>query len=92
MVAKPKFGSNAGNNMPVIKILYGSKIYSAAFRFFLAKTMDTMGCRPTYADPDLWLQPSVKPDGFNYYEYIFCYVDDVLCISHNPRKLMKSIQ
>ena len=34
----------------------------------------------------------MKLDGFKYYEYILCYVDDVLCISHNPRKTMKMIQ
>ena len=34
----------------------------------------------------------MKPDGFEYYEYIFCYVEDVLCISHNPQKLMNRIQ
>ena len=34
----------------------------------------------------------MKPDSFEYYEYILCYVDDVLCISQNLRKLMKRIQ
>ena len=33
----------------------------------------------------------MKPDGFKYYEYILCCVDDVLYISHNPQKLMKRI-
>ena len=51
-----------------------------------------MGYRPSYADPYLLLQPEVKPDYYEYYEYILCYVDDVLCISHNLRKLMKRIQ
>ena len=41
---------------------------------------------------DLWLRPEVNPNGFEYYEYILCCVDDVLYISHNPRKLMKKIQ
>ena len=44
------------------------------------------------ADPDLWLRPAVMPDGFKYYEYIIFYLDDVLCISHKPRKLTKGIQ
>ena len=92
MVAGTEFGSEAGNNMLVIKDLYGLKNYGAAFSFFLAETLDTVGYRPSYADPDLWLWPAVKPDGFEYFEYIFFYVNDVLCISHNRRKLMKSIQ
>ena len=34
----------------------------------------------------------MNPDGFEYYEYILYYVDDVLCIFHNLRKSMKRIQ
>ena len=55
----------------------------------LRDNLDSMGYRPSYADPDLWLLPAVKPDGFEYYEYILCHVDNVLCISCNLRKQMK---
>ena len=92
VVARPEFGSEARNNMLVRKALYGLKISGAAFGAFLADNLYAMVYRPSYADPDLWLRPAVKPDGLEYYEYILCYVDDVLCISHNPRKLMKRIQ
>ena len=74
------------------KALYVFKISGAAFRAFLAETLYTMGYQPRYADPDLWLRPAVKPDGFTYYEYTLCYVDYVLCISRNPQKSMKRIQ
>jgi hypothetical protein len=92
IIAGPEFGSEAGKNMLVKKALYGLKSSGAAFRAHLAETLDGMGYRPTYADPDVWLKPAVKPDGFEYYEYILCYVDDVLCISHDPMKSMKQIQ
>ena len=92
MVAGPEFESEAGNNMLVRKALYGLKSSGSAFRAFLVETLDTMGYRPSYTDLELWLQPAVKPDGFEYYEYILCYVNNVLCISHNPRKLMKRIE
>ncbi len=78
--------------MLVKKALYGLKSSGAAFRAHLAETLDAMGYRPSYADPDVWLRPAVKPDGTEYYEYILCYVDDVLCISHDPKKSMKRIQ
>ena len=68
------------------------KSSGAAFRAFLPETLDTMGYRKSYADPSLWLLPVVNPDVFNYYEYILFYVDNVLCISHNPRKSIKRIQ
>ena len=38
------------------------------------------------------MRPSVKPGGFNYYEYILFYVDEVLCISDDPLCTMKVIQ
>ena len=72
VVAGPKFGSEAGNNMLARKALYELKRYGAAFRAFLTETLDAMGYRPSYSDLDLWLQPELKPDGFEYYEYILC--------------------
>ena len=38
------------------------------------------------------MRPAIKPNGFEYWEYILCYVDDILCISHDPTKSMKLIQ
>ena len=86
VVDGPKFGSEAGNHMLARKALYGLKSSGTDFRAFLAETVDKMGYRPSYSDPELWLQPAVKLDGSEYYEYIICYVNDVLCISHNPQK------
>ena len=88
----PNFVSEAGKNMLVRKALYGSKSIGAASMDFLAETMDTMGYRTSYTEPDLWLWTSVKPNGCEYYEYIFYYVENMLCIYHNPRKFMKNIQ
>ena len=36
------------------------------------------------AAPDVYMRPEVKPNGFEYYEYVLCYVDDILSISHFP--------
>ena len=44
------------------------------------------------ADPDVWLSPAVKPNGQTYYEYILCYVDDILSVSLNDTSILKSIQ
>ena len=68
------------------------KSSGAAFRALLAETLYDLIYRPTKADPDVWLRPAVKPDGFEYYELVLCYVDDVLCMSHNAMKTMKGIQ
>ena len=92
VVAGPEFGSEAGNNMLVIKAFYVLKSSVPVFRSFLAETLDAIVYRPRYVVQGLWLQPAVNPDGFKYYEYILCCFYEVLCISHNPRKSMKRIQ
>ena len=86
VVAGPKFGPEDGNKMLLRKAIYGLESSGAAFSAFLAKTLNTMVYCLIYANLDLWLLPAVKPDGFEYYEYILCYVVEVLCISPNPRK------
>jgi hypothetical protein len=77
--------------MIIKKALYGLKSSGATFRAHLAETLDAMGYKPSYADPDVWLQPAVKPDGFKYYDYILCYIDGVLRISADPKKTMQRI-
>ena len=53
--------------------------------------MYELGYTPTKFDPDVWLCKSVKADGFQYYDMVLYYVNDVLCISDNPMNTMKGI-
>ena len=56
--------------------------------------MDTLldiGYRPTKADPDVWLRPAVKVDGFEYYEMVLCYVDDILLILNDPHSTLMAL-
>ena len=76
-IAGPEFGSDQGKPFIIKKALYGLKSSGAAFRAFLAETLDEMGFRSSYIDPDVWLRPAVKPDGEKYYEYILCHVGDI---------------
>ena len=78
--------------MIVVRALYGLKYSGAAFRALLAKTLYNIGYTPSQADPVVWIRPLVKPDGFEYYKMILCYVDDVLSISHDAMKTLKGIQ
>ena len=34
------------------------------------------------------MRPKVKLNGDKYWEYVLCYVDDILCISHEPQVVM----
>ena len=76
----------------ITRALYGLKSSSASFRYYLLQTLHELGYTPTESDPDVWLRKAVKSDGFQYYEMVLCYVDDVLCISDELMKIMKGIQ
>ena len=78
--------------MLVVCALYRLKSSGAAFRAFLAETLASLNYTPSYADPDIWMRPAIKSDGFHYWEYVLCYVDDVLCVGDNPSATMKEIQ
>ena len=62
------------------KALYDLKSSGMAFRAHLAETLHDISFKPTKADPYVWIRPVVKPDGIEYYEYIMCYVDDILSV------------
>ncbi len=54
--------------------------------------MRQMGYTSCKADPGLWLKAVTRPeDNGHYYAYILCYVDDILCIHHNPMSVMSEI-
>ena len=75
----------------IVKALYHLKSSGAAFRAFLAETLDEIGFKSSEADPDVWLKPAVKTDGEEYYKYILVYVDDILYISHKAKETMSLI-
>ena len=58
----------------------------------MAETLNDIGFLFTKADPYVWYWSVVKHNVFEYYEYILCYVDDILCISHDPVIALGHIQ
>ena len=40
------------------------------------------------ADPDVWMRPMTRPDGFKYWSYILVYTDDILVVDHEPQLVM----
>ena len=78
--------------MFIHKALYGLRSSGAAFRAHVAETLYDIGFVPTRADPDVWRRPAVKEDGFECYEYILCYVADILAIGHRAKDVLKVVQ
>jgi hypothetical protein len=85
------FGADKGRPAKIVRALYGLKASGACFRAHLANTLRIMGFVSSKADPDVWMRASVKPDGTKYYEYVLCYVDDVLASSMNPGHIMDTL-
>ena len=76
--------------MIVEKAFYGLKSSATIWRIMLSQTMRDLGFTSCYADPDGWLRPQTKQNGEEYYKYVFIYVDDILCFSHDPQSIMNS--
>lgn len=44
----------------------------------MARTLRLGGFQSSKADPDFWMRPAQKTDGSKFYEYVLCYVDDIV--------------
>jgi hypothetical protein len=55
----------------------------------MAATSRDLGFTSCKADPDVWMRPAEKKDGFQYYEYVLVYVDDVFVYSPDPMGVIK---
>jgi deoxycytidine triphosphate deaminase len=54
--------------------------------------MTELGYKSCLADPDIWLHPNVREsDGHKYYEYVLIYVDDIMCVSHQPQAVLSRV-
>jgi hypothetical protein len=89
--AGSEFGTNEGR--PAIKVhaLYGLKSSGARWRDHLAAILIQAGFRTSKAGPDVWMCKAHKSSGFTYWEYVLCYVDDILAISHKPCTILDAI-
>jgi hypothetical protein len=87
-VLGPECGHDVGKSAFIVHALYGLKSAGAACQAHLASFMCQMGYTFCNADPDLWLKAVTRPeDNVHYY----CYLDDILCIHHDPMSVMNEI-
>jgi hypothetical protein len=84
-------GEDHGKVCIVVRSLYGLKSAGAAFRSSLAQILQDIGYTSSKVDPDVWLRKAAKDDGFEYYEMLFVYVNDILALSHRAKNAIKEI-
>ena len=84
----PEFGDQEGLKIMVYRELYGLNSSGAACCEHLSHTMYGISYNLCEADLDVLMKTRSKLYGFEYYEYIFIYIDDVLSVSHKYSVVM----
>ena len=46
--------------------------------------MHLVGFVPSKVDPDVWIRPTTKSNGEQYYEYLLVYIDNIMSIIEEP--------
>ena len=88
-IAGKEFGPDKKGRVVVItRALYGLRSSGKAWRDHMSATLRDHGYVSCKADPDVWMKPKMKPDGFKYWSYILVYTDDILAIDHEPQSIM----
>jgi hypothetical protein len=90
-IAGPEFGENAGRPAIIVRALYGLKSSGARWRDHFASILMQLGFKSSKADPDVWMRKARKTSGDVYWEYVLCYVDDILAISRVPREIIDHV-
>ena len=72
--------------MVIVKALYRLKSSGRCWHDRLFEVLKDMGFQPSRAEPDIWMR---RQD--DHYEYIACYVDDLLIASRNPQSIIDAL-
>ena len=89
-IAGKEFGEGRKGRVVVItRALYGLRSSGKAWRNHMSATLRDHGYASCKADPDVWMKPKTKPDGFKYWSYILVYTDDILAVDHDPKSVME---
>ena len=84
-ICGPEFGPDLqGRLVIIIRALYDLRSLGKAFRNYLSAGIKELGWISCKADPDDYYQSATRPNEVIYYKYLLTYIDDLLCISHEP--------
>ena len=89
IIAGPEFGPDIeGKRLLIEKSSYGTRSAAACFHESLSNKLRKIHFRPSRADPDLWMRKLT----YGSYKYIAQYVDDVMCYSKEPEKIIEYLE
>ena len=84
--AGPEFGELEGHTFVIKKALYGLRSSGARWHDRLYDALRGMNFTPSKMDADIWLR-----DCEDHYEYIACYVDDLMIASKKPSGIIEAL-
>ncbi len=87
IIAGPEFGELQGHTLIIVKALYGLRSSGARFHDKFADTLRDLGFKPCKADTDVWMK-----DCGSHYEYVCCYVDDIMAVMKDAHKVYEVLQ
>ena len=74
--------------MIIARALYLINISGAAWRVKLAENLMSLGYKSSKANADVCMKHDLNPNRYPYYNYILCYVDDLIHIGFKPKEDM----
>ena len=84
-------GEDCGKVLIVTRALHSLKLAGFSWQSSFAQSLRDLEFQLTKADPDAWIQAAVHDDSFKHCEMAFVHVDDLLLVSHQPRKVLELI-
>jgi hypothetical protein len=84
-------GNDAGKVCIVVHVLYGLKSSGTSWRSTLASLLSDLGYTSTKANPNVWIRKAVRPDGYDYYEMLLVYVNNILSVSHQAQEAIDEV-
>ena len=84
-------GEDRGRVLVVVRALYGLKSSGHSWGQMMRENLLEMGFTKSRADQNAWMRKTVGPHGEQMWEYVLCYVDDILAISHRAKDIIKEI-
>ena len=88
----PEWGQHEGKPVLIVRALYGLKSCGQAWRTHFAQTLGSLGFKSSFADPDVWYCPGVKPNNEEFYTYLLVYVDDILYVDTELMRYLSQIE
>ena len=71
------------------RALYGGKFTGRDYWLRLQSCMEFLWFSSCKADPDIWMRKAKRVDNTDYWEYVLIYVDNCICISTDPEKIVR---